>query len=334
MKRDDKATAARLLTIRETDKADLIAAGLSPSIFPPAIPFLETGAFYIFRTDAQLNDKHRLTMRFNHSDSQVENFIQGGLNTLERGVDTTSVDYGLAVQLASFTPQILNEFRFQYAQRASGNKRNEFSGSGPSIVISRVANFGSPTNTDTIFPPRRITQIQDNLTRTAGTHVLKFGGGFNFYNQTERSPIFSQYTFPSITAYRDARNGINPRSYTNYTETFGDPKINYKATFWNFFAQDDWKLTRRLKINFGLRYDLYLIPKADAASLFPLSRKFNVDKNDFAPRLGVVYALRKGKRPTVIRFGACRRTKRIILRRQSARRLSKTDGIFILVMNG
>jgi hypothetical protein len=304
VKRDDKATAARLLTIRETDMADLIAAGLSPSIFPPALPFLDTGAFYIFRTDAQLNGKHRLTMRFNHSDVQSKNFIQGGLNTLERSVDTPTVDYGLAVQLASFTPQILNEFRFQYAQRAAGNKRNGFSGSGPSIEISGVANFGSPTNADTIFPPRRITQIQDNLTRTTGTHVVKFGGGFNFYKQTDRSFVFSQYTFPTIAAYIAARNGTNPRSYTNYVETFGEPNINYTATFWNFFAQDDWKLTRRLKINYGLRYDLYQIPKADSTSPFPASQKFNVDKNNFAPRFGVVYALREGSRPTILRAGA------------------------------
>ncbi|MEO7673504.1 MAG: TonB-dependent receptor, partial [Pyrinomonadaceae bacterium] len=92
--------------------------------------------------------------------------------------------------------------------------------------------------------------------------------------------------------------------YTNYTETFGDPEINYKATFWNFFAQDDLKLTRRLKINFGLRYDLYRIPKADSTSPFPASQKFNVDKNNFAPRFGIVYSLREGNRPTIIRLGA------------------------------
>ena len=91
-------------------------------------------------------------------------------------------------------------------------------------MITGVANFGSPEASDTIFPPRRITQIQDNLTRTVGTHVVKFGGGFNFYNNTERSPIFARYTFPSIAAYLAARNGTDPRSYTNYTETFGDPK--------------------------------------------------------------------------------------------------------------
>ncbi len=304
VKRDDKAVAARLLTIQEANKAQLIAAGLSPSIFPIAIPSLEGGSFYIFRTDVQLNDKNRLTGRFTHSDVFSRNFVLGGLNTLERTFSQTSVDYSAGFQLATYTPKLLNELRFQYAQRAPGSRRNELSGNGPSIVITGVANFGSPDNVDTIFPPRRITQIQDNLTQTVGTHVVKFGFGFNFYNNTERSPIFARYTFPSIAAYVAARNGTDLRRYTNYAETFGDPEINYKATFWNLFAQDDWKVTRRLKVAYGLRYDLYQIPKADSSSPFPASQRFNVDQNNFAPRLGLVYALREGDRPMILRAGA------------------------------
>ncbi|PYL09986.1 MAG: hypothetical protein DME33_02365, partial [Verrucomicrobia bacterium] len=306
--RDDQVAAVRLLTITPENRAQLIAAGLSPSIFPLAIPSLETGPFYIFRTDAQLNENNRLSARFNHSDLQSKNFIPGGLNTLERSFDAFSVDYGLAVQLASYTPQTLNEFRFQYARRTSSGsslgRRNEFSGSGASIVTTGVANFGAPEGIDTIFPTWTITQFQDNLTRTNGTHVVKFGGGFSLYDQAVRAAVFSRYTFSSIANYIAARNGTNPRSYTNYQETFGDPEIGYKATFWNFFAQDDWKLTRHLKINYGLRYDRYQIPKADATSPFSASQKFNVDKNNFAPRVGVVYALREGDHPTIIRASA------------------------------
>jgi carboxypeptidase family protein/TonB-dependent receptor-like protein len=302
--RDDKAVAVRLLTITPANRAQLIAGGLPASIFPAAIPFLETGPFYIFRSDTQLNEKHRLSVRVNHSNLESRNFAQGGLNTLERSADAISKDYGLAVQLASFTPQFLNEFRFQYARRTALVRRNEFSGSGPSIVITGVANFGSPEGLDTIFPTWTITQVQDNLTRTTGTHVVKFGGGFSLYNQAERAAVFSRYTFSSIANYIAARNGTNPRSYTNYAETFGDPEVSYEATFWSLFAQDDWKLTRRLKINYGLRYDVYGIPEADATSPFSASQKFNVDKNNFAPRLGVVYALREGKRPSIIRAGA------------------------------
>ena len=78
------------------------------------------------------------------------------------------------------------------------------------------------------------------------------------------------------------------------SKAFGDPEVKFNSTFYNFFAQDDWKITRKLKLNYGLRYDLFNIPKANQNSPFPASQKFKVDKNNFAPRLGIVYALRGG----------------------------------------
>jgi hypothetical protein len=307
LNRGDKATAARLLTIQPVHKAQLIAAGLPASIFPVAVPGSERGLFYIFRTDLQIDESKRLTARLNHSDFRLKNNIPGGLNTLERSTDSTSTIYGLALQVAAYTPKTLNEFRFQYAQRRGTQGtgvRNDFSGSSPAITITGVANFGSNANPSSNLPANRITQFQDNLTRINAAHVVKFGGGFSHYDYTTRSDISSIYTFPSIAAYIAARSGTNPKSYTSYSETSGEPEFNYKATFWNFFVQDDWKPTRRLKINYGLRYDLYRIPEADPSSPFQASQKFNVDENNFAPRLGIVYALREGNRPTIIRAGA------------------------------
>lgn len=302
--RDDRSGATRLLTITPQNREALIAAGLSPSIFPLAIPALEKGSFYIFRTDVQINKSNRLAIRFNHSDLKSPNFIQGRLNTLERSIDSFSVDHNLGAQLTSYTPKLFNELRFQYGRRTGGFKRNEFSGTGPSIVIPGVANFGSPNSVDVVVPAFRVTQVQDNLTRTAGRHVLKFGGGLSFHDYTEAAAIYGEYTFSSIADYAKASSGSCPLCYSEYTENIGDPETRYKAAYWNLFAQDDWKITPRLKINFGLRYDFYKTPKADPTSLFPLSQKFDVDYNDLAPRLGAVYALRDGNRPTVVRFGA------------------------------
>lgn len=303
-KRDDKALASRLLTIKPEDRAQLIAAGLPASIFPAAIPILESGPFYIFRTDVQLNDKNRLTMRFNHNEGVSKNLNLGGLTALSRSTDILSADYALAVQVASYAPRVLNEFRFQYAYRKTSNFGNEFSSLGPAIVIPNVANFGSPENAGTINPLEKVTQIQDNFTWTRGTHAIKFGGGFNHIGDLKRSAVFARYTFASITSYLNAKNGIGPRSYSSYVEAFGDPEITYQSIYWNGFVQDDWKLNRRLKVNYGLRYDLYHIPHADSTSPFRASQHFNIDKNNFAPRAGLVYALREGDRPTVLRAGA------------------------------
>lgn len=314
VRRDLGGEPLRIITINDADKADLIAAGVSASAFPTAIPASQKVNFFIIRSDAQLNASNRLTGRFNYFKNISPDNINGQTNTLERSIDFDDKSYSLGLQLASvLTPNVLNEFRFQYAKRDSRNLANSHSGTGPSIVITRVdlnripsggANFGAPENDDTIAPLETMTQFQDNLTWTFGNHSVKFGGGANRIDDTRRSNIFARYTFPSLQAYVDAKSGVNPKSYSEYRETFGNPDINYKSTFYNFFGQDDWKVTRKLKLNYGLRYDLYDIPDADPSAPFPASQKFKVDKNNFAPRLGFVYGLRDGRLPTVVRASA------------------------------
>ena len=305
VQRDLGGEPLRVITISEANKQALIAAGVSADAFPTAIPASQKVNFFIFRTDAQLNDANRLSARFNHFKNLSPNNIGGGLTTLERSIDFDDKSYSLGLQLASIlSNSFVNEFRYQYAKRDSRNIANANSGSGPSIVITGVANFGAPENDDTIAPMQVTNQFQNNLTWTSGDHVAKFGFGLNRIDDTRRSNVFARYTFPSIAAYVAAKNGTAPKGYTNYVEAFGTPDIEYQSTFYNFFAQDDWKVTRNFKVNYGVRYDLYGIPEANASSPFPASQDFKVDKNNFAPRLGVVWGLRDGDRPTVVRASA------------------------------
>lgn len=317
VKRDLAGEPARALTISDANKAILIANGVPSDAFPSAIPASQKVNFFIVRTDAQLNSSNRLTGRFNYFKNLSPNNIGGGLNTLQRSIDFDDKSYSVGLQLASIiSPTVLNEFRYQYAKRDSRNVANANSGTGISIVITGVANFGAPENDDTIAPLQVTNQVQDNVTWTRGDHAIKFGGGFNRIDDTRRSNQFARYTFASIANWLSAKTGVLQtgntcsgsvsvtRCYTNYIEAFGNPDIDYTTTFYNFFAQDDWKATRRLKINYGVRYDLYDVPDAFADSPFSASQKFAVDKNNFAPRLGVVYAAREGNLPTVIRASA------------------------------
>ncbi|MBK8811963.1 MAG: TonB-dependent receptor [Acidobacteria bacterium] len=305
VKRDLAGEPQRTITITDANKGRADRRRRSGRCFSDGYPGIPESQLFIFRTDAQLNDANRLTGRFNYFTNLSPNNIAGGLNTLQRSIDFDDKSYSIGLQLASiFSPTVINEFRYQYAKRDSRNIANSNSGTGISVVITGVANFGAPENDDTIAPLQVTSQFQDNLTWTRGDHGIKIGGGMNRIDDTRRSNQFARYTFPTLQSYLDARSGLTPRGYTNYVEAFGNPDIEYQSTFYNFFAQDDWKATRRLKINYGLRYDLYDIPEAFANSPFAASQSFKVDKNNFAPRLGVVYSVREGDRPTVFRASA------------------------------
>lgn len=333
VKRDFSGRPAQQVNLTDAARVQrqrLIDAGvLSSSVVVDSIPASQKVNFFIFRTDAEITENHKLTGRYIKFTNFSPNNVGGGVNTLERTVDLDDKSYSFALQLSSIlTPNVFNEFRYQRAHRNSEFLPTEFTPSNvPSVTITNVAAFGPATNVGTISPIETMDQFQNNLTWTKGNHAFKFGGGVNKIYDYRRNDINAQYTFngtssnaalaveQAVSNYLSARTGVlqpgntcgaNPavRCYSQFSQTLGDAEIEYNSAFWNFFAQDDWKATRKLKVNYGLRYDLYTLPDGDPNSPFEEGRKFRVDKNNFAPRLGVVYSLREGDRPTVIRASA------------------------------
>lgn len=303
--RDLSGEAQRVISITAAQQAQLIAAGVSANAFPGSIPTRQKVDFFIVRSDVQLNEDHRLVGRYNLFRNTSPDNIAGGIQSLERSVDFVDASDSVGLQLIStFTPTVLNELRYQYARRNSQFLANGNSGTGPSILIRGIAQFGAPEDDDTIAPLEISNQILDNVTLNSGEHTVKLGAGVNFIKNQRRSNVFARYEFTSIANYTAARNGTNPLAYALYVESSGDPDLQYDAQFYQFFAQDDWKITPRLKVNYGLRYDLYVPPDADTSAPLEFSRSFRTDRNNFAPRLGVVYGLREGDRPTVVRASA------------------------------
>ncbi len=179
-----------------------------------------------------------------------------------------------------------------------------------------------------------------NFTHIRGSHALKFGGnlgtsrlgtgrngaagfGINF------SPAFTQGPDP-VVASQTA--GVGFASFLLGTgggqiNTDG-PGQNHLFRMYGIYFQDDWKVTRKLTLNLGIRYDESLpwTERYDRQTTFdydaasPLSTSgfpvrggltfpgangldrfaFRRDKNNFAPRFGFAYSLTKG---TVVRGG-------------------------------
>src|SRR5690606_37447749 len=86
-----------------------------------------------------------------------------------------------------------------------------------------------------------------------------------------------------------AKNGTNPRGYTSFSQTLGNPNFEMNNATFAWFAQDDWKLGPDFKVLYGVRHDMYLYEKGIPGS--PYSEKFNRDYNNLAPRLGVAWTI-------------------------------------------
>ena len=302
-----RRNSSQPITIAEANQNALVAAGLPTSIFVNDRAKSDTLPYLIFRTDAKISDATRVNLRFNRFDANpgLRYNGVGGLATTERSSGFAGYDQSIAAQaVTSFSETFFNEFRFQFARNVTRTVGNELSGTGPTASIIGVANFGPSPNLGAVGPRESIIQFQDGVTKVFNAHAVKIGGAVHFINDRPRNPVFSSYTFASIDKYIAAVAGPDRKTYQQYTETFGNAEIRYRSTFLDFFIQDDWRLTRRLNLAIGLRYDLYKPPAADPDSPLAYSREFKADTNNFGPRLGLAYLLRDGKYRTVVRIGS------------------------------
>ncbi len=272
--------------------ASLSAIGL-PASYADAIPFRQQVAFFMGKVDWQINNANRLSVRYNGHRNDSPFNGGGGLTLIERTFTFVDRSHGVAAQLISVvSARSINEFRFQTPYRSQQNQTFEASGTGPAVTIAGVANFGSPTNAG--FNYTEVTpEISNNFSHNLSTHSLKFGVNWRTIRDTNIASTFATYTFPNIAAYLAARDGLTPRGYTNFQQSLGEPRIVYNSHFTSLFAQDSWKPRANLTFTYGLRYDLYVPPQANADSPFEFSRSFRVDRNNFAPRIGLAWGLGK-----------------------------------------
>jgi hypothetical protein len=274
------------------------------------IPFSQANQFVFGRLDYQINDNNRLMGRYmyfrNDSPYNPNNSgTGGGLKTISTA-STEFIDraHAAAVQLVStLSPRVINESRFALGYRNEVQAATSTTPTGPQIVVTGVAIFGGPDDVSNALVKEVTPQYVDNLSVVRGNHNMKFGYDIRPIYDTQDAFVFSQYTFPTVQTYLDAKSGKSPFGYTQFSQTAGNPNLSYRSIYYGFFAQDSWTLNPRLSITYGLRYDIYKMPAAAASATIPVNQNFKTDKNNFAPRFGAAYSLTQDHK-TVVRFNA------------------------------
>jgi Carboxypeptidase regulatory-like domain/TonB dependent receptor len=293
-------TGGQVITV---NPADAQALGITLPA-DGVIPAHQQVNFWFGKTDYQLSKGSLLSIRYFGFKNNSPANVPAGLTTTDRATDFTDrMDSTSGQVVSSIGGSMLNELRVQYARRHQFRSPG-MSVDGPAITVSAKAEFGGArigdSNSVGFDFNQGITQVIDNVSLIRGRHAYKAGIDAQWIaDKRVRGELF-QYTFATIAAYQSARSGADPFAYTNFQQQLGDLSVKYNSAFYGLFVQDDWQLSSRIKLLYGLRYDLFDIPQARPFGPNPYSQDFTIDKNNLAPRVGVSWSLDAQSR-TVVR---------------------------------
>jgi hypothetical protein len=268
------------------------------------------------RIDHVVNDRLRLFFRFSDTTSSAVTRGTTASNSTPT-VETTS-DYILRTYTAGatsvFTSRLSNEFRLNYASnRATKNQIiDDFGGGIPADLVQLSGlNVGSSASLalaysgyildlaqDQQIGSQKQWNLVDRVNLSLGRHVLKFGLDYR-----RLAPFDVPYTPLVFYYYISESAGQTNSPYVN-TQAYSPAYPLY--TNFSAFAQDEWKVSQRVSLSLGLRWEVNPAPGAtrglkpytiqgaspDTWTLAPQGTPlWQTTWFNFAPRLGVAYTL-------------------------------------------
>ncbi|MEK7832465.1 MAG: TonB-dependent receptor, partial [Acidobacteriota bacterium] len=306
------------------------------------------------RVDHKINDDSQFSARYSFSDRNLFEPYSGVTQVFVPGYGNTVYRRGQNLMLNEnhiFSPRFINDARVAFSRIG-----NQVQIENPGVSINKQVglpelslnqrDFGlsfvrvtgySPLGHEYNNPQDSATnvfQFLDTASYVIKNHVLKFGFDFRSTQQNAFRDVQSRglMVFPGYVAFTlpDGTPTVFPFITGNPLANllFGLPLVtggarldnqqHLRTESYNLFANDSYRITPRLTLSAGLRYE-YNSPPVDAkdrANIYdPVTRKliqvgsngiprggYDADKNNFAPRVGLSWSPgTNGK--TVIRTG-------------------------------
>jgi hypothetical protein len=311
------------------------AAGADTRNFIRTAPNPYENNQYDIKIDQRLSDKNSLSGRYSRSKANDPNpgnfdgFIGGGGANIRNAINSTIGDTHI------FSSAVVNEVRIGYTRQ-----NGSFAGLGPtgadfarqnnialfpfpvqsfpsiafnySGLINTQAQFAGLGGGDPNYNIENTFQLSDNISITKGAHAFKTGvDARNYRYDAIRGG--GQLIFGSIfSSSSDSPGSGAPLAdflmgFPSGTQ--GTQLLDWsrqRDTYVGMYFQDDWKVTRKLTLNMGIRYELYTQPidLRDRGGLFhagtgqytlPGKNGFSraivdADHNNWAPRFGFAYS--------------------------------------------
>jgi len=196
---------------------------------------------------------------------------------------------------------------------------NPLFGGLPGLTFSSFNQLGGGGVRTGLRGPQGDVDLVDSVSYLRGKHAFKFG--FEYIDVIADGDTYTNsYGTVKFTTLENFLTGTT----NGGSIELGNPAQNSRSHWYGVFAQDDWRLTSRVTLNLGMRYEYYTPPTerhnyignfdpnvnpatTPAVLQFgpgaPLKSEYKATWNNISPRLGVAWDVR-GDGKTVVRAGA------------------------------
>ena len=293
----NQASGPQFTTV--TNAAGTTSTNIALGNYQVASPYFTNSDFLTTGVDWTINPSDSMRFRYIYNTTGTTDTAA----YLPTFFTTIPLKYHLATisEFHNFTPNLINEVRIGFNRFYNTTPSGNFSYPGldtfPNLTFYDQGGLNlGPDGNAPQFTIQNLYQVTDNVSWTKGKHTLRFGFDGRKYispqGYTQRARGDYQYSSIDVFLHDLAPDDFGERSSGNHTY-YGDQTALYG------YGSDTWRVTPKLTLNYGLRYEFTAVPTGERAQALnsvasvPGLIDFHAPQPGYTnlfPRVGIEYA--------------------------------------------